>query len=165
METENGAICAKAARSYREEHINGLSQKELILMLYDGAIRFSSEAKEAIKVQNLSEATRLITRARSIIIELLRILDMKNGGEVAANLQRLYVYMIGRLIEVLFTREPLLLDNILFILQNLRSAWEQIDFEEARMLEQSLSNNLEKKRTLRSSAPPSTSARLLSVTA
>ncbi|RJP20929.1 MAG: flagellar export chaperone FliS [Candidatus Abyssobacteria bacterium SURF_5] len=128
---EAHVLSTKAAKSYREEHVNALSQKELILMLYDGAIKFCTEAKEAIREKQYVQSHQLITRARNVILELLRILDMEKGGEVARNLQRLYVYIIARLIEVNLTKEPNLLDNVLSILRNLRSAWAEIDFEEA----------------------------------
>lgn len=165
--SENGAISAKAARSYREEHVNGLCQKELILMLYDGAIRFSSDARKEMDRENFLESHRLITRARNIILELLRILDMDKGGDIAKNLQRLYVYMISRLIEVNFTKEVGLLDNVLSILQNLRSAWAHIDFEEAVARASDVSATGDNKDSHPRTPPPNSadSARLLSVTA
>jgi len=122
---------SKAAKSYREEQVSGLSQKELILMLYDGAIKFASEAKHAIESNDYVRSYNLIVRARDIVTELLRILNMEKGGDVAKNLRRLYVYMVGRLIEVNFTKEVRLLDNVIDILQNLRSAWAELDFAEA----------------------------------
>jgi flagellar protein FliS len=124
-------VLVKAAKCYREEHVNGLSQKELILMLYDGAIKFTTEAKDEIGRKDYPKSYKSIVRARDIVTELLRILNVGEGGDVAKNLQRLYVYMIGRLIEVNFTKETRLLDNVLTILSNLRSAWAEIDFEKA----------------------------------
>jgi len=73
-------------------------------MLYDGAIKFISDAKQEIGRKNFIESNRLLSRARNIIIELLRILDLERGGDIAKNLQRLYTYAIGRLIEVSFTK-------------------------------------------------------------
>lgn len=130
-EHKGDIVSTKAAKRYREEHVNGLSQKDLILMLYDGAIKFTSEAKGSIERKDYVHSYKSIIRARDIVTELLRILKLEEGGEVAKNLQRLYVYMIGRLIEVNFTKEIRLLDNVLDILQNLRSAWAEIDFEKA----------------------------------
>jgi len=128
---KGGIVSAKAMKSYREEQVSGLSQKQLILMLYDGAIKFVSEAKESIEKKDYGRSYKSIVKARDIIAELLRILNIERGGEIARNLQRLYLYMIGRLIEVNFTKETRLLDNVLDILRDLRSAWAEIDFEEA----------------------------------
>jgi flagellar protein FliS len=124
-------ISARAAKCYREEQINGLSQKELILMLYDGAIKFAGDARAAIEKRDYVESYKLIVRGRDVVTELLRILDLERGGDVARNLKRLYVYMIGRLTEVNFTKEVRLLDNVIDILQNLRSAWADLDFDAA----------------------------------
>jgi flagellar protein FliS len=134
-------------------------------MLYDGAIRFASESKAAMDAKDFIEAHRLITRTRGIILELLRILDMDTGGEVAKNLQRLYVYMIGRLIEVNLTKKLLLLDNVVAILQNLRSAWAEIDFDEALLQENSPMNERAPARLNNSSLQMAQTARLLSITA
>ncbi len=160
-----GIVSARAAKSYREEQVNGLSQKDLILMLYDGAIKFATEAKGAIEGKGYVRSYTAIIRARDIVTELLRILDIDQGGDVAKNLQRLYVYMIGRLIEVNFTKETRLLDNVLEILESLRSAWAAIDFEEA--LRNIPSENGEKGRALKSGAlrQLGENSRLLSVTA
>jgi flagellar protein FliS len=154
----------KAVKRYREEQVNGLSQKDLILMLYDGAIKFSSEAKEAMQSKDYVQSYRSVIRARDIITELLRILNVEKGGDVARNLQRLYVYMIGRLIEVNFTKETRLLDNVLYILRDLRSAWAAIDFHAAmaEMAGQRDGGNGCGKAPLRQLA---TNSRLLSVTA
>lgn len=124
-------VSARANRCYREEQVNGLSQKELILMLYDGAIRSSEEAKVYFEEENFVESYQRIVKARTIVTELLRILNMDEGGAVAENLKRLYVHMIGRLIEANFTKETALLDNVLTILRDLRSAWAELDFDEA----------------------------------
>ena len=164
----DNSVSSRAAKSYREEQVNGLSQKELILMLYDGAVKFACEAKEAIENKDYVRSHKAILRARDIVTELLRILDMEKGGEVAKNLQRLYVYMIGRLVEVNFTKELRLLDNVVDILQNLRSAWAELDFEKA-MADAAPDNGQDGGNGSESKAPaprqPANNSRLISMTA
>ena len=131
-EQHNGGIVAeKAAKRYREEHISSLGQKDLILMLYDGGIRFAKEAKDAIEAEDFIRSYKLIVKTRNIVTELLCMLNIEQGEDVATNLQRLYVYAIGRLTEANFTHEISLIDNVIVILQNLRSAWAEIDFDKA----------------------------------
>jgi flagellar protein FliS len=165
----NDPISAKAAKSYRQEQVNGLSQKELLLMLYDGAIKFAEEAKQAMESKDYVVSYQSILKARNIVTELLRILNMEQGGEIAKNLQRLYMYMIGRLMEVNLTKEIQLLDNVLTILQRLRSAWAELDFEQA-LAEAAIPNNGGNGDTKPEAKPgvsrhPSDLSRLLSVTA
>ncbi len=162
-------VSAKAAKCYREEQVNGLCQKELILMLYDGAIKFTTQARDAITAKDYPQSYKSIVRARDIVTELLRILNVEEGGDVAKNLQRLYVYMIGRLIEVNFTKETRLLDNVLTILNNLRSAWAEIDFEKAlaEYVPKNGGGNGSNGNGAKPAAPrhPTDNSRLLSVTA
>jgi len=124
-------ITEKAARRYREEHVSGLGQKELILMLYDGAIKCASEAREALGKEDFVSSYKAIVKARDIVAELLCILNFEEGGDIAKNLRRLYVYVIGRLTEANFTKEIPLLDNVVTVLGNLRSAWAELDFQKA----------------------------------
>jgi len=124
-------ITQNAAKRYREEHVNGLSQKDLLLMLYDGAIKFATEARDFIEKKDFVNSYKTIIKSRDVVTELLCILNIDVGGEVAANLQRLYIYIIGRLTEANFTHEVALLDNVLTILRNLRSAWAELDFDKA----------------------------------
>ena len=85
---KGGGISAKAVKSYREEQVNGLSQKQLILMLYDGAMKFVAEAKESIEKKEYHRSYKSIVKARDIIAELLRILDMERGGAIARNTEQ-----------------------------------------------------------------------------
>ena len=131
-EQHNGDIVSeKAAQRYREEHISSLGQKDLILMLYDGGIKFAEEAKDAIEAEDFIRSYERIVKTRNIVTELLCMLDIEQGEDVAENLKRLYIYAIGRLTEANFTHETSLIDNVIVILQNLRSAWAEVDFEKA----------------------------------
>ncbi len=124
-------VSEKAAKRYREEHISSLGQKDLILLLYDGGIKFAKEAKDAIEAEDFIRSYELIVKTRNIVTELLCMLNIEQNEEVATNLQRLYIYAIGRLTEANFTHETSLIDNVIVILQNLRSAWAELDFEKA----------------------------------
>jgi flagellar protein FliS len=124
-----GSVTETAARRYMEEHVVGLGQKELLLLLYDGAIKFVVEARSAIEAKDFVRSYQSIVKARDIVTELLCILNFDEGKDVAANLRRLYIYVIGRLTEANFTHETTLLDNVVAILENLRSAWAELDFD------------------------------------
>ena len=162
-EQRSGDIVSEnAAKRYREEQINGLSQKQLILMLYDGAIKFAAQARDAIGKKDFVRSYKSIVKARDIVTELLCILNMEHGGEVAKNLERLYVYVIGRLTEANFTHETPLLDNVLAILENLRSAWAELDFKQA--LAEEIPGNGGAASGQPPPRPPDNTSRILSVT-
>ena len=122
---------AHALARYREEQVNNLGQKELILMLYDGAIRFCEEARAAIDAQDISKSYEKLVRARDVVTELFAILNPDIQTESVENLRRLYDFCIYGITQTNFTKNPALLDAVLNVLQALRATWAEIDFEAA----------------------------------
>ncbi len=112
---------------YKTEQYVTTSQGKLIIMLYDGAIRFLQEAIKAIAENDPVNRGHYLGRAEKIIAELNQSLDMKKGAEVAKNLSRLYTYMLEQILicnargEVKVVR-----DTIVPILMDLKDAWEHI---------------------------------------
>ena len=75
---------------YEETAISTQSKGRLVVMLYDGAVKFLSQAIKALQVGDLEAKNRNIGRARDIIFELNTVLDLDAGREVAQNLRKLY---------------------------------------------------------------------------
>jgi flagellar protein FliS len=100
------------------------SPMELVVMLYDGAIRFVGEAREAIVRKDVSARTQATRRALDIVSELQMSLNVKDGGEIARELDRLYTYISGKMLEV--TRGDLAAaDEIHKLLGTLRDGFSQ----------------------------------------
>src|SRR5690606_5432148 len=97
----------------------------LVVMLYDGAIRFVGQGIAAIERSEMEEAHRNLVRAQDIIAELNRALDPQ-AGEVAANLEQLYDYMHRRLAEGNMRKDTAPLQEVMGLLRELRDAWDQI---------------------------------------
>ena len=94
--------------------------------MYDGAIRFITEAKEKSAAGDVAGKGVAISKAQRIIHELTNALDMRRGGEVAANLSQVYMRISRNLINANVNRKMEDLDESLESLRNLRGAWEQI---------------------------------------
>jgi flagellar protein FliS len=109
--------------AYRQTQIHTASKEQLVLMLYDGVIRFSEQGREAITVKDLEKKQFALVRAQDIIFELVNGLDHERGGEIAANLSRLYAYAIKRLVEANLKNDPTGIDEAQDIFRNLREAW------------------------------------------
>jgi len=116
---------ADKTREYLKTQIQTASREQLVLMLYDGAIRFSEQARERLAAQDLEESHNLLIRAQNILLELLYALDRKTGGAVAENLASLYTYCYNRLVEANVHRTPEKIDESNSILKGLRDAWAQ----------------------------------------
>lgn len=98
----------------------------LIVMLLDGAVERISMARGCMQRSETSEKARLIDRAMSIIGELRNSLDLRNGGQIAANLAELYDYMCRRLLLATTENKVELLDEVGTLLREIRSAWVAI---------------------------------------
>ena len=116
-------MIANPYQQYQESHLETASQGKLLLMLYDGAIRFLTQAHQAMEAKKYQESHNFILRAEDIITELMACLRMDAGGEIALNLYRLYEYMNWRLIQANIKREPAMLLEVQARLRELREAW------------------------------------------
>jgi len=113
------------AKEYLRTQVQTASREQLILMLYDGAIRFGEQAKERIAAGDWEGSHGLLIRAENIVLELLYALDRKAGGAIADNLASLYSYCYQRLVEANIHHDPAKVDECNGILRRLREAWAQ----------------------------------------
>ena len=111
------------AREYLRTQIQTASREQLVLMLYDGAIRFCDQAREKVEGGDIEASHRLFLRAQNVVLELLYALDREAGGEVAANLAGLYTYMYNQLVEANVYRDTERVGRVVSILRSLREAW------------------------------------------
>jgi flagellar protein FliS len=94
-------------------------------MLYDGALRFLNDARSAQVCGDLRARARALQRVGAILAECQGTLDLEGGGEVAAELDRLYSYMSGRLLDVTVKRDGTAVDELHKLMSTLRDAWAQ----------------------------------------
>src|SRR3990170_4423612 len=92
------AMTMQAYRQYEKTQTHTADAGELVVMLYQGAIRFLSRASMALESGNLQESHDSLIRSQEIIAELMGSLDMK-VADVAYNLFRVYEYMHHRLVQ------------------------------------------------------------------
>jgi flagellar protein FliS len=110
---------------YKEVEIKTASPGKLIVIMYDGAIRFLKFAKEAIDEKNIEKAHNNIVKAQDIIMELLLSLNME-AGEIAVKLQSLYIFMNKLLMEANIKKEKEPIDRVLKMLTELREVWNEV---------------------------------------
>jgi len=122
----NGGFKRGKVGSYQKTSIQTASKEELILMLYNGAIKYTHNSIEFLDQKNFPDASKSICRAQAIIVELLNSLNFEVGGEIAKNLEYLYSIMVDNLTVSNFehTVEPLKLN--VQILDKLKTAWEGV---------------------------------------
>lgn len=117
---------------YKETEITTANQGKLIVMLYDGAIKFLNNALEVLPEKKYDAVNTNIIKAQDIITELMLSLNVEAGGKVAGNLFSLYVYFKKRLIESNIQKEPSGIEEVVRHLKDLRDSWDKIASKESK---------------------------------
>jgi len=106
--------------------VEGASPHRLIQMLFEGALERIAQAKGAMAQKQIARKGELIGKAINILGGLQGCLDDKEGGDIAANLDSLYDYIIRRLVQANRENQPEYLDECGRLLGEIKSAWDAI---------------------------------------
>lgn len=117
---------SKQAQEYRKSAVNGASPLELVVMLYDGALKSMAAGREAVVAGELEKQNEHLQKAQRIVFELMSCLDMARGGEVASNLLALYGYVINELVAGNVNDDPAAIDRAMKVMDDLRDGWVSI---------------------------------------
>jgi flagellar protein FliS len=112
--------------AYQDTAVTTQSKGRLIVLLYEGAIKFLKLAIKELEAQDFAEKGRYINRAQDIINELNAVLDVDAGGEIATNLRSLYTFMNTRLSEANSKRDPEMIREVINLLEELNQSWKAI---------------------------------------
>lgn len=113
-----------AYEQYNNNRILTASPAELTLMLYEGAIKFCNIAIIGIEQKDIEKAHKNIVRAQRIIEEFRITLDHKYP--VAEDFERIYVYMLQRLLEANIKKDKEILEEVLVHLRSMRDNWKEV---------------------------------------
>ncbi len=120
------SYAANPTRAYREQSVLTATPGQLVVMLYDGCLRFLTQAAHAMREGDAREAGRRLSRAEAILDELLSTLDLEQGGVIASRLQGIYVFCSQQLLEARSASDAAPIDVVSELLAELRDAWSQI---------------------------------------
>lgn len=112
--------------AYRQAAVGTMDQNKLIVMLYDGAIRHIKLAIQNMEGGDVEKVHNGLVKGKNIVSELMASLDLERGGDIAKNLQNLYTFMFGQLIEANVQKNKGPAETVLNLLQQLREAWSTI---------------------------------------
>lgn len=110
---------------YQNTQVATASREQILIMLYDGAIRFVRQATFAIEDGDRAQKIKSINKAVAIVTEFRNTLDHQIGGEIAANLDALYDYMLRELIKANVKNDVKPLQIVEKMLSELRDTWKQ----------------------------------------
>jgi flagellar protein FliS len=121
----------QAAQTYEETSISTQDKGKLVVMLYEGAIKYLKVARRELEDGDYATKGTYIGKAQDIISELNNSLDMEVGGELARDLRSLYNFIYGRLSTANIERDVEKIDDCIRLLRQLHGAWEQAARETA----------------------------------
>ncbi|WP_300428416.1 flagellar export chaperone FliS [Thalassolituus sp.] len=98
----------------------------LIQLLMEAALTRMAQAKGAIQRKDMEEKARLLGRVNEIIQTLQSSLDHNQGGDLAGNLDRLYDYMIRRIIEASSHNDTDMIDEVMGLMLEIKTGWDGI---------------------------------------
>ncbi len=114
----------KPERQYLENQILNASKEQLLLMLFDGAIRFAGQARAKLDEKDFEAYGNLLVRAQNIMLELIGCLKEEElGRDLAANLAGLYHFVYQRLLKAGLRKDPVMIAEALKVLASLRETW------------------------------------------
>ena len=112
--------------TYQETAVTTQTKGRLVVMLYEGAIKFLKQAIKHIEANNIEEKNKYISKAIDIIFELNTVLDTEAGGEVAVNLRKLYFFMGRNLTEANIKQDTGKIEEVIKLLEELNQSWKAI---------------------------------------
>lgn len=112
-------------QQYKKTSVLSASREQILLMLYEGAIKFTKLAIQATEQKKVAERGRNILRAFDIIMELNATLDHKVGGDLSKQLEQLYTFMLEQYTKANINADAEPLKANVKILENLYDGWKQ----------------------------------------
>jgi flagellar protein FliS len=126
-----------ASNTYKETTIKTAGQGQLIVMLYDEAIKQLGKAVELLELNNtdkkdpgrIEQISKAVMKTEEIITELMVSLDFEQGGEISKNLFSLYSWFNRELLEANISRDIDRMLTVKGMLSDLRNTWSTITIQ------------------------------------
>ncbi|OFS19739.1 MULTISPECIES: flagellar export chaperone FliS [Clostridium] len=108
--------------AYKNNSVNYASKEQLLLMLLDGAVKFSKIGRQAIAEKDIKRAHDSITRTQDIFTELRVSLD-QNAGEWAVQMFNVYGFINEKLFEANIKKDEKIMDEVIPLIEEVRDIW------------------------------------------
>ena len=120
----NNPAIHQAFGQYQRVQTETASPGQLVVLLYQGCIRFTQRGRTALEAGDTEAARASLLRAQDIVAELMSSLNLE-AGELAVNLMRLYEYVHGRLVQANIRRDAMAAAEAENLVRSLLPAWEE----------------------------------------
>lgn len=114
----------KKRKGYRKVQVNTATPEKLLIMCYDGLLKFLKTSRLLMEKQQKDKANVYILKAINVLVELIATLKTEESPEFSNNLRNLYVYILGRLRDSVSTGEVDGVEYSIQVITQLKEAWE-----------------------------------------
>ncbi len=114
------------ASTYRTTEVLSAPPGRLVVITFDGLLTAMARARVGIVMANHELTVTSIDKARALLCQLLVTLDRERGGDIAARLFSLYLFVLGELLEITMQPNVDRLDRNVSLIRELRDAFDQI---------------------------------------
>lgn len=115
-----------AHKQYNNVHVSTVDKGRLLLMLFDGCLKFLKHAKVGLETKDISKFAKYLSKSQAIISELMLTLDFEKGGDIAKELDSLYDFMLFYLTEANIEKNPTKIQKVIDLLGTITSAYREV---------------------------------------
>ena len=115
---------ANAYNAYKNNSVNYASKDQLLIMLLDGAVKFSKIARQALVDKDIKKSHENLVKVQDIFIELMVTLD-QSAGEWAVNMFNVYDFIKSKLMETNLKKDVNILDEVMPLIEEVRETWNE----------------------------------------
>ena len=115
-----------AHAAYQNIQVTTTDRGRLLLMMYEGAIKFLKQSKAGLEANDIAKFCRFLSKGQAIIAELMNTLDFEKGGSIARDLDRLYDFMLFYLTEANLHRDGKRITKVIGLIDTIYSAYKEI---------------------------------------
>jgi len=115
-----------AHSTYKSVQVTTTDRGRLLLMMYEGAIKFLKQSKAGLEENDIPKFCRFLSKGQAIIAELMNTLDFEKGGTIARDLDRLYDFMLFYLTEANLHRDAQRISRVIGLIDIIYGAYKEI---------------------------------------
>ena len=133
-----------AHKQYSTVNISTVDRGRLLLMLFDGCLKFLKQAKAGLETKDIPKFAKYLNKSQAIISELMLTLDFEKGGDIAKELDRLYDFMLYYLTEANLEKNPSKVQKVIELLDTIATAYREVIEGESKQGTKAASTEAEK---------------------
>ncbi len=115
-----------AYNTYKNNSVNFASKEQLLLIILDGAVKFSKIGRQAILDKDIKSAHENIIKTQNIFYELMISLDLSQSSDWGLNVISIYKFIIDKLVDANMKKDIDIMDEIIPLIEEVRDMWNEV---------------------------------------